>query len=56
MSKAKACKEALSQYKKVNVVLEFSQQTHTVEVTKELFNELATPLVKKDFTCMSSYS
>lgn len=47
MSKAKACKEALSQYKKVNVVLEFSQQTHTVEVTKKLFNELATPLVKK---------
>jgi molecular chaperone HscA len=47
MSKAKACKEALSQYKKVNVVLEFAQQSHTVEVTKELFNELATPLVKK---------
>jgi molecular chaperone HscA len=47
MSKAKACKEALSQYKKVNVVLEFAQQSHTVEVTKELFNELAAPLVKK---------
>jgi len=47
MSKAKACKEALSQYKKVNVVLEFAQQSHTVEVSKELFNELAAPLVKK---------
>ncbi|PAJ74305.1 Fe-S protein assembly chaperone HscA [Pseudoalteromonas sp. NBT06-2] len=47
MSKAKACKEALSEYKKVNVILEFADQSHTVEVTKELFNELAAPFVKK---------
>ncbi|XQF93025.1 Fe-S protein assembly chaperone HscA [Pseudoalteromonas espejiana] len=47
INKAKACKEALSQYAKVNVVLEFDEQKHTVEVTRETFDELAMPLVKK---------
>ncbi|MBS3797459.1 Fe-S protein assembly chaperone HscA [Pseudoalteromonas sp. BDTF-M6] len=47
INKAKACKEALTNYAKVNVGLEFDGQTHTVEVTRELFAELAIPLVKK---------
>ncbi|WP_105214679.1 Fe-S protein assembly chaperone HscA [Pseudoalteromonas sp. T1lg22] len=47
INKAKACKEALTNYAKVNVGLEFDGQTHTVEVTRELFAELALPLVKK---------
>ncbi|MEM0515552.1 Fe-S protein assembly chaperone HscA [Pseudoalteromonas sp. YIC-827] len=47
INKAKACKEALTNYAKVNVGLEFDGQAHTVEVTREFFAELATPLVKK---------
>ncbi|MFY8273536.1 Fe-S protein assembly chaperone HscA [Pseudoalteromonas sp. SSDWG2] len=47
INKAKACKEALSSYAKVNVGLEFDGQSHTVEVTREKFAELAAPLVKK---------
>jgi len=47
INKAKACKEALSQYEKVNVGLEFDDEKHMVEVTREKFNELAMPLVKK---------
>ncbi|SFB79440.1 Fe-S protein assembly chaperone HscA [Pseudoalteromonas denitrificans] len=47
ISKAKACKEALSQYKTVNVGLEVDGLPQTVTVTKEFFNELATPLIKK---------
>ncbi|MBB1353810.1 Fe-S protein assembly chaperone HscA [Pseudoalteromonas sp. SR45-5] len=47
INKAKACKEALSQYAKVNVGLEFDDQKHTVEVTRETFDEMAMPLIKK---------
>ncbi|TLX50174.1 Fe-S protein assembly chaperone HscA [Pseudoalteromonas ruthenica] len=47
INKAKACKEALTSYGKVNVVLEFDGQSHTVIVTREQFAELAQPLVKK---------
>ncbi|MEH6554889.1 Fe-S protein assembly chaperone HscA [Pseudoalteromonas tetraodonis] len=47
INKAKACKEALSQYEKVNVGLEFDDEKYMVEVTREKFNELAMPLVKK---------
>ncbi|WP_409424563.1 Fe-S protein assembly chaperone HscA [Pseudoalteromonas sp. RW-H-Ap-1] len=47
INKAKACKEALSQYAKVNVGLEFDDEKYMVEVTREKFNELAMPLVKK---------
>lgn len=47
INKAKACKEALSQYETVNVGLEFNNQTHTVAVTRSLFDELAAPLIKK---------
>ncbi len=47
MNKARACKEALSSYAKVNVGLEFDGQSHMVEVTRELFDELSAPLVKK---------
>ncbi|TMO47973.1 Fe-S protein assembly chaperone HscA [Pseudoalteromonas ruthenica] len=47
INKAKACKEALTSYGKVNVVLEFDGQSHTVTVTREQFAELAQPLVKK---------
>jgi len=47
INKAKACKEALSQYEKVNVGLEFDSEKYMVEVTREKFNELAMPLVKK---------
>ena len=47
INKAKACKEALSQYAKVNVGLEFDNQKHMVEVTREKFEELAMTLVKK---------
>ncbi|KTF15241.1 Fe-S protein assembly chaperone HscA [Pseudoalteromonas sp. H105] len=47
INKAKACKEALSQYAKVNVGLEFDDEKHMVEVTREKFEELAVPLVKK---------
>ncbi|RZF77807.1 Fe-S protein assembly chaperone HscA [Pseudoalteromonas sp. CO325X] len=47
INKAKACKEALTSYGNVNVVLEFDGQSHTVTVTREQFAELAQPLVKK---------
>ncbi|MBB1295726.1 Fe-S protein assembly chaperone HscA [Pseudoalteromonas sp. SR44-5] len=47
INKAKACKEALSQYAKVNVGLEFDDEKYTVEVTREKFEELAMVLVKK---------
>ncbi|MEO2281632.1 Fe-S protein assembly chaperone HscA [Pseudoalteromonas pernae] len=47
INKARACKEALSSYAKVNVGLEFDGQSHMVEVTRELFDQLAAPLVKK---------
>ncbi|MEI8623653.1 Fe-S protein assembly chaperone HscA [Pseudoalteromonas sp. B137] len=47
INKAKACKEALSQYAKVNVGLEFDDQKYTVEVTRETFDEMAMPLIKK---------
>jgi molecular chaperone HscA len=47
INKAKACKEALSQYQTVNVGLEFDGQSHKVEVTRETFDELALGLVKK---------
>ena len=47
INKAKACKEALSQYAKVNVGLEFDDEKHMVEVTREKFEELAMTLVKK---------
>ncbi|MBQ4844152.1 Fe-S protein assembly chaperone HscA [Pseudoalteromonas sp. MMG005] len=47
MNKAKACKEALSGYKTVNVKLDIRQQTHTVAVTQGEFAELVMPLVKK---------
>ncbi len=47
INKAKACKEALSQYQTVNVGLEFDGQSHKVEVTRETFDELALSLVKK---------
>ncbi|TMO63607.1 Fe-S protein assembly chaperone HscA [Pseudoalteromonas aurantia] len=47
MNKAKACKEALSGYKTVNVKLEVREQTHTVAVTQGEFAELVMPLVKK---------
>ncbi|MCG7566404.1 Fe-S protein assembly chaperone HscA [Pseudoalteromonas sp. CnMc7-15] len=47
INKAKACKEALTSYGKVNVVLEFDGQSYTVTVTREQFAELAQPLVKK---------
>jgi len=46
INKAKACKEALSQYAKVNVGLEFDDEKHMVEVTREKFEELAMTLVK----------
>lgn len=47
INKAKACKEALSQYSTVNVGLEFADEKHMVEVTREKLDELAIPLVKK---------
>ncbi|TGE79868.1 Fe-S protein assembly chaperone HscA [Pseudoalteromonas sp. KS88] len=47
INKAKACKEALSQYAKVNVGLEFGDEKYMVEVTREKFEELAMTLVKK---------
>ena len=47
MNKAKACKEALSGYKTVNVKLDVREQTHTVAVTQGEFAELVMPLVKK---------
>ncbi|MBQ4861233.1 Fe-S protein assembly chaperone HscA [Pseudoalteromonas sp. MMG013] len=47
MNKAKACKEALSGYKTVNVKLDIRQQTHTVSVTQGDFADLVMPLVKK---------
>ncbi|MCQ8879441.1 Fe-S protein assembly chaperone HscA [Pseudoalteromonas shioyasakiensis] len=47
INKAKACKEALSQYAKVNVGLEFDDEKYMVEVTREKFEELAMTLVKK---------
>ncbi|MDN3379098.1 MULTISPECIES: Fe-S protein assembly chaperone HscA [unclassified Pseudoalteromonas] len=47
INKAKACKEALSQYAKVNVGLEFDDEKYMVEVTREKFDELAMTLVKK---------
>ena len=47
MNKAKACKEALSGYKTVNVKLDIREQTHTVSVTQNEFAELVMPLVKK---------
>ncbi|MBB1369457.1 Fe-S protein assembly chaperone HscA [Pseudoalteromonas sp. SR45-4] len=47
INKAKACKEALSQYLTVNVGLEFDDEKHMVEVTREKLDELAIPLVKK---------
>ncbi len=47
INKAKACKEALSQYSTVNVGLEFDDEKHMVEVTREKLDELAIPLVKK---------
>jgi molecular chaperone HscA len=46
INKAKACKEALSGYKTVNVKLDVRQQTHTLSVTQEEFAELVMPLVK----------
>ena len=45
--KLKRVKKHLSQYAKVNVGLEFDDQKYTVEVTREKFEELAIPLVKK---------
>ncbi|WP_394193737.1 Fe-S protein assembly chaperone HscA [Pseudoalteromonas atlantica] len=47
INKAKACKEALSQYAKVNVGLEFDDEKYMVEVTREKLEELAMTLVKK---------
>ena len=47
INKAKACKEALSQYSTVNVGLEFDDEKYMVEVTREKLDELAIPLVKK---------
>ncbi|MGO2010379.1 MAG: Fe-S protein assembly chaperone HscA [Pseudoalteromonas sp.] len=47
INKAKACKEALSEHKTVNVGLEFDDQSYTVEVTRDKFEELAMTLVKK---------
>ncbi len=45
--KARACKEALSSYEKVNVTLPINEQTHTVTVTRAAFYTLAEALVKK---------
>ncbi|MGO2477316.1 MAG: Fe-S protein assembly chaperone HscA [Pseudoalteromonas sp.] len=47
INKAKACKEALSEHKTVNVGLKFDDQSYTVEVTRDKFEELAMTLVKK---------
>ncbi|WP_404341363.1 Fe-S protein assembly chaperone HscA [Pseudoalteromonas mariniglutinosa] len=47
INKAKACKEALSQYQTVNVGLEFDGQSYKVAVSRETFEQLAMPLVKK---------
>ena len=47
MEKARACKEALTNYKVVNVGLDSGDKQFSIEVTKEFFNELATSLVKK---------
>ncbi|MDP4984822.1 Fe-S protein assembly chaperone HscA [Pseudoalteromonas tunicata] len=46
-NKARACKEALTNYNSINVGLEFNGQSHVVVVDKALFNELAMPLVKQ---------
>lgn len=46
-NKARACKEALTNYNSINVGLEFNGQSHVVVVDKPLFNELAMPLVKQ---------
>ena len=47
MEKARACKEALTNYNLVNVGLDLGEQQFKIEVTKEFFNELAQGLVKK---------
>ncbi|MFC3033524.1 Fe-S protein assembly chaperone HscA [Pseudoalteromonas fenneropenaei] len=47
INKAKACKEALSSYEKVNVGLELRGEKHLVTVTREQFATLVTELVKK---------
>ncbi len=46
-NKARACKEALTGYKSVNVGLEVGGSLQTVVVTQELFYTLATPLMKQ---------
>ncbi|QTH72769.1 Fe-S protein assembly chaperone HscA [Pseudoalteromonas xiamenensis] len=47
INKAKACKEALSSYEKVNVGLELRDAQHMVTVTRAQFAELVESLVKK---------
>lgn len=47
MEKARACKEALTNYNLVNVGLDLGEQQFKIEVTKTFFNELAESLVKK---------
>lgn len=46
-NKAKACKEALTNYKKVNVELNLNEQQFGIEVSQALFAELADELVKQ---------
>ncbi|TQF66585.1 Fe-S protein assembly chaperone HscA [Pseudoalteromonas luteoviolacea] len=47
IQKAKACKEALSSYEKVNVKLPLRDEEHLVTVTQGQFAELVEPLVKQ---------
>ena len=47
MEKARACKEALTSYKTVNVGLDLGEQQFTIEVNKEFFEQAAESLVKK---------
>ncbi|KZN28721.1 chaperone protein HscA [Pseudoalteromonas luteoviolacea S2607] len=47
IEKAKACKEALSGYEKVNVKLPLRDEEHLVTVTQAQFAELVAPLVKQ---------
>ncbi|CCQ11050.1 Chaperone protein HscA [Pseudoalteromonas luteoviolacea B = ATCC 29581] len=47
INKAKACKEALSSYEKVNVGLQLRDQEFVVTVTRECFANLVSDLVKK---------
>ncbi len=46
-NKARACKEALSQYQTVNVGLEVDGENNTIVVTREAFDALSDELVKK---------